>query len=153
MQMINWKIVAKDITHRLIKSSFLSTERATDAKCAVFTLAMIKCRAPDTWLNPCLICLSRLEQMRIEPTDEHAEANGGASKSCKLFTKSRMVLRCSTQKKIYFRAKWSKHEKTKSSMQNHNFSCRIGHCHTRACKVLGFPSQNVLCAHVLPEDF
>ena len=71
----------------------VSMKRATDAKHAVLTLVKIKYRAPEMWLNPCLICLSRLEKTCAEMKDEHEEAHGSAGGSCENFTKSGMTLR------------------------------------------------------------
>ena len=58
-----------------------SMQCATDAKHAVLTLVKIKHRTPETRLNPCLIYLSRLEQMHVELTDEHMDEHSGAGGS------------------------------------------------------------------------
>ena len=59
----------------------------------VLILVKIKHRTPETRLNPCLMCLSRLEQMHVELTDEHMDAHGSAGGSYEFFTKSSMKLR------------------------------------------------------------
>ena len=56
-------------------------KRVTDSKYAVLTLVKIKHRIPETRLNPCLIYLSRLEQMHVELTDAHMDSYGGAGGS------------------------------------------------------------------------
>ena len=68
-------------------------KRVTDAKHVVLTPVKINHRTPETRLNPCLIYLSRLEQMNVELTDEHMEAHGGAGSSYLFCTKSSMMLR------------------------------------------------------------
>ena len=69
MQAINQKIIAHDVTHRLSKSLFGPTKREIDSKhVQSLTLAKNKYREPEMQLNPCLICLLSVEQMRDETT-------------------------------------------------------------------------------------
>ena len=65
----------------------------TDAKDSVLTLVKIKHKAPETRPNKCLTCVSRLEQMRVELTDEHMEAHCGVGSSFDFFAKSSITLR------------------------------------------------------------
>ena len=69
-----------------------------DAKHAVLTLVKIKHGAPETRLNPCLIYLSRLEEMHVELTGEHMEAHSSTGRSYLSCTKSSMMLRCDVSK-------------------------------------------------------
>ena len=58
----------------------------------VLTLVKIKHGAPETRLNPYLICISRLKQMSVELTDEYMEAHGGTGGSYLFCTRSDMTL-------------------------------------------------------------
>ena len=76
----------------------------TDSKCAVLTLVKIECSAPETRLNPCLIYLSRLDQICTESTDERMDVHDSASSSCEFCAKSSVTPRDGVSKAINCRA-------------------------------------------------
>ena len=68
-------------------------KRVADAKRDFLTLVKIIHRTAEKWLNPHLIYLSKLEQMRIELMDKHVDTRGGAGSSYEFCTKHGMKLR------------------------------------------------------------
>ena len=71
----------------------------------------IKHRASEKRLNPYLIYMSKLEQMRVELKDDRMDAHRGAGNSYEFCTKSGVTLRYDVQKAIHCRAKRSKIQK------------------------------------------
>ena len=91
---IRQNVVTLDAAHRsLINCLSLRSVRQMRSVCKVLTLVKIKHGAPETRFNPCLIYFASLEQTRVELTDEHIEAHGGAGGSYLFCTKAGMKLR------------------------------------------------------------
>ena len=65
----------------IVECLIIYMKRVTDSKYVVSTLVKIKHRVPETRINPHLICLSRLEQIRIELTAEYMDARISADVS------------------------------------------------------------------------
>ena len=70
----------------------------TDSKHEVLTLVKIKHRAPETRLNPCLVYVSRLDQVHTELVDERIEARRSGSGGCEYCVEPGMALRCGVSK-------------------------------------------------------
>ena len=105
---------------------------------------------PKARLNPCLIYLSRLEQVRAELAGERVESYGGAGgvgSDYELCAKPGVTARHEVLKSDQSPGETVKNtQKTKSSMQNHIFSCGLGRYHARTCEVLVTPSTTARCA-------